>query len=220
VDPEAFKHMDTGAQRGVDDVLGILGWEYGPLSASTAKRLAFYAKAGYLNAAIAQGHNSQPGRALYADRFDILEVAAEYGPMMASVKFTGVRRRDLKKIGITPAQMAFTHALFSPWHAGFEDFAGRLLKRDFRSADDPANALLDRMLLHLTSAVSSPSRLHPTAVFGYIVLAANADFKGRGLTKLQWPRGSGFPQPLVQVAERITTALAWAPPRGQPGDDS
>lgn len=219
LDADAFRYMDVGAKRGLSDVLEIIGTEYPSLVAALARRSAVYAKAGYLSATISLGNNSSPGNPLHADRDDHFEVAIGYAPIRDAIRFTGPKTSAFKKIGMTPTQIGFGHLLVSPWHDGYEAFVQRMLTRDFTGRNDPANALFDRMLSSMTAPVNSPNRLSPAAVFGYLVIACNADFKGRGVTKLQWPKGDNYPQPLVQVAERITSSLGWPEPKGLDEDD-
>ena len=212
---DSFPHIDTGNRRGLEDVLHIMDVPLSHSVAPIAKRVASYVKAGYLNASIAgKGHNGSPGTALYADRADELEVATDLDGIGQAAEFAATLAKGGRRIGLTPTAIGFVCLLYRSWHPGIDSFLSRAanLTSDNRGDADPARRLSLRLLDSVQGLENE--RLSPSARVGYVVLAANADFRGKTLSKLQWTRKDHFPQPLVHVAPEWATRLGWDRPRG------
>lgn len=212
---DAFQHIDTGNRRGLSDVLDIMGTKSANIVAALAKRVAFYTKAGYLNPTIAgSGQNSAPGQPMHADRADMLDVAAEIEEIQYATELATALQQKGRRLGVTPSMIGFVYLLYRSWHPGIEDFLQRSVGFTFdkRGESDPAH----RLSMRLIDAISGleVDRLSASARVGYMVIAANADFKGRTLSKLQWTHKDRFPQPLVHAAPEWAERLGWDAPRG------
>lgn len=222
LDPSAFEHIDTGNRRGLDDVLDIMGVPHAKTTAAIAKRVATYAKAGYLTPSTAPfGRSSSAGGALFADRADELHVVMEFDEIPRAAELALGLAKGGRRLGITPTAIGFIYLLYKNWHPGIESFLQRTIaiSPDSRGEGDPAK----RLALRLLDGVQGleVDSLSPAARIGYILLAANADFKGRQLSKLQWTHKDKYPQPLVHVATDWAKRLGWPAPKGaaETGED-
>lgn len=204
----AFIHTDAPTVRSLADHLDLMGMSHYNARAAVAKRLAFYAKKGSLNYAIVEsGMSGAPGQPSYADINDRLDVATKYEPLSESIKFAN----NYKTSPLwTMTSIAFIHALYKPWHDGIDDFLYRTMTGLGLTFGDPAYVLRQRM--ERNAAKMKHERWTADVPYGYAIMAANADFQGRKLTKLQWNRDK-FPQPMQQIASDICEILGWPAPR-------
>jgi hypothetical protein len=215
MDPLAFEYIDIGPSRTVADVLTIKGQKNANAVAAITAKAAGYTKAGYLNSSIARsGLNGTVGGPLHVSRKDKIHVTEVLSEIHYGAELGKRLSKAGQRLGLAPAQIGFLYVLYQSWHTGIEDFIERAvnLRGDARGDSDPAR----RVGLRLVDAQSSTDvdKLSPAVQFGYLVIAANADFQQRSLGKLQWRRRNLYPQPVVQVASALATRLGWPTPKG------
>lgn len=210
LDPDVFRHLDNGARRNLADALHMMGYQHYDVLAPTAKRLAFYARAGKLNRAVAdKGTSGAPGQPSWADLEDQFDLIDGYAPLLDHVAWAASRAKHARRFGVTATQVAMLLSLYQPWHPGIHDFLDRVFQFQARSDTDPARILAAR-LMDAHQGLSN-TKMDSATAFGYMVMAANADKKGRSIKKLQWPTKDVYPQPLTHVATQIAEAASFDP---------
>lgn len=215
MDPLAFEYIDIGPSRTMADVLTIKGQKNANAVAAITAKAAGYTKSGYLNSSIARnGVNGTAGGLLHVSRKDKIHVTEVLSEIHYGAELGKRLSKAGQRLGLASAQIGFLYVLYQSWHTGVEDFIERVvnLRADVRGDSDPAR----RVGLRLLDAQSSTDvdKLSPSVNFGYLVIAANADFQQRSLGKLQWRRRNLYPQPVVQVASALATRLGWPAPKG------
>jgi hypothetical protein len=209
LDPAAYSALDGGLKRSVGDHLEMLDVPHYNQTAAIARRIAQYALLGRMSVGIAAGANSSGGT-VGPSTADVLEVALDYPVVQHAAEFAAQHKKQLQRLALSGSTVGTLYALYAPWHGGIHDFLHRMISAVGLTERDPALAMFIRAQANAQSL--KPDRMPQSTLLGYLVLAANHDYHGNEVSKLQWRRDDSFPQPAVDSAHMIRSALGWPEP--------